>query len=82
MYRDGHLYTREVINVYDHDFPYLSEGNIIPHGIYDIQKNTAFINLGTSHDTSEFSRDSINRWWNYRGRFDYIGATSLLILAD
>jgi len=82
LYRDGYLYTREVINVYDHDFPYLSEGSIIPHGIYDIQKNTAFINLGTSHDTSEFSRDSINRWWNYRGRFDYKGATSLLILAD
>ncbi len=82
LYRDGHLYTREVINVYDHDFPYLSEGTIIPHGIYDIQKNTAFINLGTSHDTSEFARDSINRWWNYRGRHDYKEATSLLILAD
>jgi len=82
LYRDGHLYTKEVINVYDHDFPYLSEGKIIPHGIYDIQKNTAFINLGTSHDTSEFSRDSLNRWWNYRGRHDYPKATSLLILAD
>jgi len=62
LYRDGKLYTQDPINVYDHDFPYLSDGVAIPHGIYDIRLNTAYINIGVSHDTCDFSCDSIKRW--------------------
>ena len=30
LYRDGKLYTQEVIKVFDHDFTYLADGMIIP----------------------------------------------------
>jgi len=59
LYRDGAIYTLEAQKVFDHDFPHLADGIIIPHGIYDAIKNTAYVNIGTSKDTSEFSCDSI-----------------------
>ncbi|MFQ5632265.1 MAG: ISAzo13 family transposase [bacterium] len=55
FYRDGALYTQEVIKTHDHDFNSLADGVVIPHGIYDIKKNTAYINIDTSKDTSEFA---------------------------
>jgi hypothetical protein len=82
FYRDGHLYTTEELEVYDHDFNSQAEGIVIPHGIYDLQRNTGYINLGTSCDTSEFACDCIRNWWYNRGRFDYPNATSILVLCD
>ncbi len=57
FYRDGRLYTTEEIQVYDHDFRSFAEGVIIPHGIYDLQRNTGYLHLGTSHETSAFACD-------------------------
>ena len=68
--------------VYDHDYPHLSEGKLIPHGIYDLKHNDAMINIGTSADTGEFACDSIKLWWNEVGCQRYENATSLLILVD
>ena len=76
------MYTLEVQKVFDHDFPHLADGIIIPHGIYDITKNKAYINIGTSKDTGEFACDSIRQWWYNQGRYDYPKATSILILCD
>ena len=39
---------------------------VIPHGLYDVKRNDGHVNLGTSHDTSEFACDSIERWWQSR----------------
>ena len=82
FYRDGHLYTTEEIQVYDHDFASFAEGVIIPHGIYDLQRNTGYLHLGTSRDTSEFACDSLCNWWRHQGRLDYPHATSILVLCD
>ena len=82
LYRDGAIYTLEVQKVFDHDYPHLSEGTIIPHGIYDVIKNTAYVNIGTSKDTSEFSCDSLRQWWYNQGRYNYVNVTSILILCD
>jgi len=82
MHRQGQAYSLESREVYDHDFSYLHEGVAIPHGIYDLKNNTAYINIGTSKDTSEFACDSIKRWWYRRGRYDYSTASSILIVAD
>ena len=82
LYREGTLYTRETLEVYDHDFASLAEGVAIPHTIYDLMKNSAYVNIGTSKDTSEFACDSIRRWWNWRGRYDYPEASSILMLMD
>ncbi len=82
FYRDGHLYTTEEIQVYDHDFSSQALGIVIPHGIYDLQHNTGYINLGTSRDTSEFACDCVHNWWVNQGRFIYPNATSILVLCD
>ena len=66
----------------DHDFPSLAHGVAIPHGLYDLKRNRGYVNLGTSHDTSEFACDSLRQWWNTHGRHDYPQATSLLLLCD
>lgn len=82
LHRDGAVYTTEEIQSFDHDFPHLADGVVIPHGIYDIKNNTAHINIGTSHDTSEFACDSIKKWWLEKGKHDYPHATSILMLMD
>jgi len=82
LYRDGKLECRETITVYDHDFPHLAEGKVIPYTIYDLQNNEAFVYLGTSHDTRDFVCDAIKAWWNARGRRHYPHASSILCLAD
>ena len=82
FYRDGTLYTTDVIETYDHDFNSFADGIIIPHGIYDVRQNTGFINIGTSHDTSEFACESIRIWWQAEGRFVYPNATAILMLCD
>ena len=46
LYREGTLYTRETIEVYDHDFPSLAEGMAIPHTIYDVVQNSAYVKIG------------------------------------
>ena len=82
FYREGRLYTQETIETFDHDFPSAASGVIIPHGLYDVKRNDGHVNLGTSHDTSEFACDSIERWWESRGRALYPRATSILLLCD
>ncbi len=82
LYRDGKLECVETITVYDHDFPHLAEGKVVPYTIYDLKNNEAFVYIGTSHDTSDFVCDAIKAWWNTRGKKHYPEATSILCLAD
>jgi hypothetical protein len=82
LYRRGRVYSTGIIEVYDHDFPYLADGIVIPHTIYDIKCNKAYVNIGVSKDTSEFACDSIRLWWVSYGQFEYTNCTSILILAD
>jgi hypothetical protein len=82
FYRNGHLYTLEELRAYDHDFPSFAEGIIIPHSLYDVRLNVGYIQLGTSHDTSEFACDSFRKWWSTYGCVHYPDATSILVLCD
>lgn len=82
FYREGHLYTLEELQVYDHDFPSFSEGVVIPHSLYDLQLNIGYVQVGTSHDTSEFACDSFRHWWYDYGCKNYSNATSILVLCD
>ena len=66
--RGEEVYTQERIHVNDHDFKSQAEGIAIPHGIYDVNKNTAYITIGTSKDTSEFACDCIKEWWKNEGK--------------
>jgi hypothetical protein len=82
FYRDGKLYTREAIGVFDHDFPSAASGVVFPHGLYDVGQNRGHITLGTNHETSEFACDSLQRWWTTQGRQQYPQAKRLLLLCD
>ncbi len=65
-----------------HDFPHLGKGKAIPYGAYDIARNRAVVNVGVTHDTAEFTAESIRRWWRLDGKRHYRGARRLLICAD
>lgn len=82
LYRDGKLECIEPIKVYDHDFPSLASGKIIPYTIFDMKNNEAFVLIGTTSDTSELACDAIKMWWNTLGKTRYPNATSVLCLAD
>jgi hypothetical protein len=82
FYRAGHLLTRGVIGTFDHDFPSFAQGVIIPRGPYDVKRDDGHVNLGTSHDTGEFACDSIERWWEEKGRSLYPRASSIPLLCD
>lgn len=83
LYREGQLYTQEQgIEVFDHDWISLAQGVAIPHGLYDLSDNVGYIQIGTSHDTSEFACDSIRYWWNHYGKERYPLATSILLVCD
>lgn len=81
---DGREY-REKKNprkVLDHDFPIEELGKIAPYGIYNINNNIGFVNVGISHDTSEFAVESIFRWWGAIGKPTFPKAKKLLITCD
>ena len=82
LYRPGTLYTQAPVETFDHDFPSLAEGIVIPHGIYDVQRNHGYVTLGTSHDTSAFACDCLLQWWQHYGQPTYADADSLLVLCD
>jgi hypothetical protein len=82
FYRDGVIDTQETIHTNDHDFSSQGQGTLIPHGLYDLGRNEGFINLNTSHDTTELACDSIGLWWEQYGRSRYPEAKKLLLLCD
>ena len=53
-----------------------------PYGIYDLQKNLGWVNVGIDHDTAEFAVESIRRWWKHLGKELYPNAKELFITAD
>ena len=65
-----------------HDFPAPSVPRAYPYGIYDLGRNTGFVNIGTDHDTGAFAVASIRGWWRFEGRRLYPKARKLLITAD
>jgi hypothetical protein len=68
--------------VLDHDFPIDELGKIAPYGIYNLNHNIGFVNIGISHDTAEFAVESISRWWETVGKHTFPNATKLLITCD
>jgi hypothetical protein len=74
----------EPVQVEDHHF-FFSGPDVeqaIPYGVYDLARNTGWVNVGVDHDTSVFAVESIRRWWRARGNLDYPSAAKLLITAD
>jgi Rhodopirellula transposase DDE domain len=82
LFRKGRVWTQRAFQAWDHDFPSWATGVIIPHGIYDLARNRGHINIGLSHDTSQFACDSFRWYWNRIGQRCYPDARSILLLCD
>jgi Rhodopirellula transposase DDE domain len=82
LYRDGKVYCQQALKAFDHDFPSLAAGVIIPHGIYDLARNQGWIHLGLSRDTTAFACDSLRLFWYNDGQRLYPNASALLLLCD
>ena len=74
--------SKQPTPVQGHDFPTPDVPRAYPYGIYDIGRNTGFVNLGTDHDTGAFAVASIRGWWRHEGRRLYPTARTILITAD
>jgi hypothetical protein len=70
------------INVLSHDFPDPAVSKAVPYGVYDIAKNTGWVNVGIDGDTAEFAVESIRQWWQTMGKKRYPKAKQLMITAD
>ena len=65
-----------------YDYPHLGKGTASPYGVYDVDRNEGFVNVGMTHDTAEFAVESLRRWWKLVGCRQYPNAKSLLVCAD
>ena len=74
--------AKSAVKVNGHDFPSPLIPRAYPYGIYDIGRNTGFVNVGTDRDTGAFAVASIRGWWRHEGKGLYPTAKSLLITAD
>lgn len=68
--------------VQGHDFPGPEIPRAYPYGVYDLQNNSGFVNVGTDHDTAAFAVASIRGWWRAEGHAIYPKKGRLLITAD
>ncbi len=82
LYRDGKCFCTKAIKVFDHDYEYLSEGKVIPQGIFDLQANKGYISIGGTIETADFIVDNLLWWWSEYGIHQYPDAKNILILCD
>lgn len=82
LYRAGKCYCTAPIKVYDHDYEHLSEGKVIPHGIFDLQANKVYISIGGSSETADFVIDNLLWWWEQHGIHQYPDAKNILLFCD
>jgi len=76
------LPAKKPVKVQGHDFPQPDVPRAYPYGVYDIERNMGFVNVGTDHDTGAFAVASIRGWWRHEGRRLYPKAKGVLITAD
>jgi len=76
------LPVKQPVKVSGHDFPSPEVSRAYPYGVYDLARNTGFVNVGTDHDTGAFAVASVRGWWRSEGRALYSLARALLITAD
>jgi hypothetical protein len=55
---------------------------VSPYGVYNLNDNIGFINLGTSRDIPKFARDSILSWWQLIGAPNFPKTRKLIITCD
>jgi len=74
--------TKTPEHVQGDDFPGPAVPRAYPYGVYDLGRNTGFVNVGTDHDTGAFAVASLRGWWRHEGRRLYPRTRRLLLTAD
>ena len=80
LYRDGKVYCQQALQAFDHDFPSLARGVLIPHGIYDLAQHPGWMHGGLSRDTPAFACESLRWLWDSDGRRLSPNASALLLV--
>ncbi|WP_144058604.1 ISAzo13 family transposase, partial [Rhodopirellula sp. SWK7] len=80
--RPGLVLADGPVEMLDHPLPSYSKGEVITHGIYDTQCNSAHMNLSVGHDTGAFSCASFQWFWEQIGRCVHKTAERILLLMD
>jgi hypothetical protein len=78
----GRTWRRVAVAVWDHDYASLAAGRGVPFGVYDAQRRTGFVVVGTSHETAAFVGNALSAWWHAHGRWCYPQATRWFVEAD
>jgi Rhodopirellula transposase DDE domain len=78
----GTCWCQEADRVNAYDFKSAAEGIAVPYGLYVVNLNQGFVEVGTSANTAQFAVDVIVDWWQGRGQQAFPGADQLLILCD
>lgn len=74
--------TKNPLEVNVYDFIDKTNGKASPYGVYDIQNNRGWVNVGTSSDTATFAVSTIRDWWEQEGSILYPSSNRLYINAD
>lgn len=80
--RPGDVLADGPVETLDHPLPSYATGEIITHGIYDPQHNTAHMNLSPGHDTGAFACASFQWYWEQIGQLVHQAADRILLLMD
>lgn len=67
------LQTRHRVRVHDFVVPATAtrDGKAIPYGVYDLQRDRAWVSVGVDNDTASFAVHTIRRWWRVMRRSAY-----------
>lgn len=82
IYRPGEVIANQPAEVLDHDLPAYQEGEVTPHGIYDVRENAGHISVTTGSDTGEFACAALRRYWDDVGAARHPDAQRILLLCD
>ena len=80
--RDGKVSCQQALQAFDHDFPSLARGVIMPHGISDLARNHGWMHVGLSRDTTACACESLRVFWHSDGRRLSPNASAILLLCD
>lgn len=78
----GQTWCREGEAVNTHDFKQDASAQATPCGLYIVNQNRGYVQIGLSANTPEFAVATVASWWGTDGRRDFPKAEQLLILAD
>ena len=80
--RSDTAYFTSETHAYDHDFLSSADGQIVPHGIFDVNENIGYLTHYFNRNTSEFICDNLSKCWTETLQYKYSDAETMLLLCN